>query len=219
LNAHSDDGPEQDGLALLRPSLRALAERGIERRYRRGTILIQEGEPGGSLYFIVGGRLRVYTARADGHEFTFGFHGPGEYIGELSLDGGPRSASVAVEQAALLRIVSRQAIEQAIAADPGLAFELLAKVIERARTLSARARDLALDSAYGRLAHLLHTAALPQADGTAWLADRLTQVQIAQQIGCSRPMVTRLLGDLVKGGYLRRDQKRWRLLKPLPPEW
>ena len=54
------------GLALLPPALRAVAVRGSERRYRKGTILIEEGEPGGALYFIVRGRVRAYAARADG---------------------------------------------------------------------------------------------------------------------------------------------------------
>jgi CRP/FNR family cyclic AMP-dependent transcriptional regulator len=210
---------EEDGLARLSPAMRGVAERGVERRYRRGTILIQEGEPGGTLYFIVRGRLRAYTARADGQEFTFGSYGPGEYLGELSLDGGPRSANVIVEQTAVCRIVARQTLEQCIAAQPQLAFELLGKVIHLARRLSVRARDLALNDAYGRLVQLLRDNAQPQTDGTHWMPAVLTQAELAQQIGCSRSMVTKLLGDLVKGGWLRQDQKRWRLLRPLPPKW
>ena len=209
----------ENGLALLSPAMRSVAERGAERRYRRGAILIHEGDAGGTLYFIVRGRLRAYPARSDGQEFTFGFYGPGEYMGELSLDGGPRSASVVVEQAAVCRIVTRQALEQCIAEQPALAFELLSKVIGRARDLSARARDLALSDAYGRLAMLLRDGALAQSDGTLWLPAAVTQAQLAQQVGCSRTMVTKLLGDLVKGGYLVLDQKRWRLLRALPSRW
>jgi CRP/FNR family cyclic AMP-dependent transcriptional regulator len=209
----------EDGLALLSPAMRSVAERGLERRYRRGAILINEGDPGGTLYFIMRGLLRAYTARGDGQEFTFGFYGPGEYMGELSLDGGPRSANVVVEQAAVCRIVTRQALEQCIAEQPVLAFELLSKVIGRARDLSARARDLALSDAYGRLAMLLREGALAQPDGTLWMPAAVTQAQLAQQVGCSRTMVTKLLGDLVKGGYLVLDQKRWRLLRALPSRW
>jgi CRP/FNR family cyclic AMP-dependent transcriptional regulator len=212
-------GAEEDGLALLSPAMRAVAERGVERRYRRGTLLIQEGEPGGTLYFIVRGQLRAYTANADGQEFTFGFYGPGEYLGELSLDGGLRSASVIVERAAACRIVTRPTLEQCIAEEPKLAFELLGKAIRRARDLSVRARDLALNDVYGRLAQLLRDHAVLQPDGTHWMPAVLTQAQLAQQIGCSRTMVTKLLGDLVKGGYLRQDQKRWRVLRPLPTGW
>ena len=216
-----NDAPEQadDGLARLSPAMRAVAERGMQRRYRRGTLLIQEGEPGGTLYFIERGRLRAFSARSDGQEFTFGFFGPGEYLGELSLDGGPRSASVIVEAPTVCRIVTRQTLETCIAQTPSLAFELLAKVIGRARDLSSRARDLALGDAYSRLAQLLRDAAVAQGDGTHWLPVPLTQVQLAAQVGCSRTMITKLLGDLVKGGYIRVDQRRLRLLKPLPGRW
>ena len=215
----SPSTPNDDGLSLLPAALRRVAEQGTERRYRKGTILIEEGEPGGLLYFIARGRLRAYSARADGQEFTYGYYGPGEYMGELSLDGGPRSASVIVEEAATCRIVSRQTLEACIAADPGITFELMAKVIRLARVLSVRARDLALNDAYGRLVQLLQQGSDQQPDGTQWMRDALTQEQLAQQVGCSRTMVTKLLGELVKGGWLQLDQRRWRTLRPLPPKF
>jgi CRP/FNR family transcriptional regulator, cyclic AMP receptor protein len=215
----SNTSGSNDGLALLPPSLRTVALQGLERRYRKGTILIQEGEPGGSLYFIISGTLRAYSASSDGQEFTFGYYGPGEYMGEMSLDGDPRSASVIVESAATCRIVTRATLEQCIAADPSITFLLMAKCIRLVRALSMRARDLALNDAYGRLVKLLRDGAVAQADGTLWMPAALTQEQLAQQVGCSRTMVTKLLGDLVKGGYIRQDEKRWRLLRTLPPKW
>ena len=215
----SSPTPEDDGLALLSPSLRKVAERGMERRYRKGSILIEEGEPGGQLYFIVRGRLRAYSSTSDGQEFTFGYYGPGEYMGEVSLDGGPRSASVIVEQAAVCRIVSRQILEQCIAQDPRITFELMAKISRLARVLSVRARDLALNDAYGRLIQLLRDGSELQADGSLWMRDAMTQEQIAQQVGCSRSMIANLLGGLEKGSYIRKDEKRWRTLKAPPPKF
>jgi CRP/FNR family cyclic AMP-dependent transcriptional regulator len=212
-------GLAQSAPPALHPALRAVAAQGVERRYRRGTVIIEQGDPGGTLYFIDAGLVRAYTARADGQEFTFGFYGPGEYLGEMSLDGGPRSASVIVEEPLTCRMLTRETLLRAIAADPELAFVLMAKVIERARALSARASDLALDSAYGRLVKLLHDVAGPAPDGTRLTRRALTQVELAQHVGCSRPMITRLLGDLVKGGYLRQEDRHWRLMRPLPPKW
>ena len=209
----------EDGLNRLPAALRAVALQGMERHYRKGAILMQEGDPGGSLYFIVSGRLRAYTSSAEGHEFTFGYFGPGDYLGELSLDGQPRSASVIVDAAAVCRTVSRALLEACIAQDPAITFLLLSKVARLVRALSVRARDLALNDAYGRLVQLLRDGAEPQTDGSHWMTMALTQEQLAQQVGCSRTMVTKLVGDLTKGGYMQLDQRRWRLLRPLPLKW
>jgi CRP/FNR family cyclic AMP-dependent transcriptional regulator len=199
--------------------MRQLAERGELRRYRKGTLLIQEGELGGTLYFIEAGRVRAFSMDEDGEEFTFGYYGPGEYLGELSLDGSPRSASVIVEQALACRFVTHAEIRAAISEHPEIAFELLQKVTHRARVLSTRLRDLALHSCYGRLVALLAEQSEPQPDGTRLLREGTTQREIAMQIGCKRPMVTRLLGDLERGGYLRREEGRWRVQRALPPKW
>ena len=72
----------------------ALAAQGVHRHYRRGALLIQEGDVGDTLYIVLKGRLRAYVADATGKELTLGVYGPLEYVGEMSLDGGPRSASV-----------------------------------------------------------------------------------------------------------------------------
>ena len=204
---------------LWPPALQRMAQRGQIGRRKRGSILIEEGEPGGSLYFVVEGLLRAFTARPDGQEFTFGFCGAGEILGEVSLDGGNRSANVTVEEAVVYRWVTRPLIEQCIAEEPALAFELLGLVTRRARHLSVRARDLALNDAYGRLVLLLRAGSRPHDAGSLCMAYPLTQEQLAQQIGCGRPMVSKLLGDLVKGGYLRNENRLWVTCKPLPARW
>ncbi len=221
--AHAPVTPAADPFGHFTPRLSQLARQGQVRRYRRGTLLIREGEPGGSLYFVLSGMLRAYTAREDGQEFTFGFYGVGETLGELSLDGGVRSAHVTVETPAECSHVDAATLRRCIAQDPALAFELLAVVARRARLISTRARDLALTDAYGRLVVVLRTGSVPQPDGTACMAYPLTQEKLARQIGCSRTMVTRLLGDLVKGQYLRQEQREqgrvWVTLRPLPARW
>jgi CRP/FNR family transcriptional regulator, cyclic AMP receptor protein len=209
-----------DPYLLFQPPLAALAAQGAIKRYKRGLILIQEGDPGGDMYFVLAGRLRTYTANEDGDEFTFGFYGAGETLGEMSLDGGTRSASVVVEEAAVCAHVDRATLKAGIAQDPELAFELMGLLIRRARMLSDRARDLALTDVYGRLSLLLRASARQQPDGTLRLPYPLTQLQMSQVIGCARPMVSKLMKDLVQGGYLRQDStergRLWTIVRPLP---
>ena len=119
--------------AALSESLRALARRGEIRRYRKNTLLIEEGDHGDTLYLILAGRLRSYSTGDRSREITYGVYGPGEYLGEMSLDGGPRSANVITLEASTCAVITRTTLERHIAEHPGFAFELIGKLIRRAR--------------------------------------------------------------------------------------
>jgi CRP/FNR family cyclic AMP-dependent transcriptional regulator len=205
----------------LGDSLRALARRGELRRYARGSLLIQEGDLGDTLYVILDGRLRAFSVSlASGREITYGSYGPGEYVGELGLDGGPRAASVIALEPSVCAVVTRATLERHIAEQPGFAFELLTKVIRRARAATLTARQLALNDVYGRLKALLEgLAGPPQADGRRALAERLTHQEMANRIGCTREMVSRVMRDLARGGYIDDAGARLAILRPLPARW
>ncbi len=200
--------------------IEALAALGVERRYRRGALLIQEGETGDTLYIVLQGRLRAFVADNQGRELTLGMYGPLEYVGEMSLDGGPRSANVEAAEASTCAVVSRATLLDYIAAQPEFALELMARLIRRARLATDSARSVALIDVYGRLVRLLNEMARePDERGERCLRERLTHQQMAQHLACSREMVSRLLKDLETGGYIAvRDRWIW-LTKPLPARW
>jgi CRP/FNR family cyclic AMP-dependent transcriptional regulator len=208
--------------AVMTDSLRTLAACGDLRRYRKSTVLIEEGERGDSLYIILSGRLRAYSAGPNGRELTHGVYGPGEYLGEMSLDGGPRSASVDTLEASTCSVVTRQTLHEHIARHPDFAFELLSKIIRRTRAATLSAKQLALNDVYGRLRLLLDALSVKQADGSRRTSERLTHQEIASRLGCSREMVSRLMKDLDRGGYIRVEGANAAgitVLRPLPPRW
>jgi len=203
----------------LSDSLRALARRGELRHYRRNTVLIEEGERGDTLFIILSGRLRAYASDDRGREITYGIYGPGEYLGEMSLDGGPRSASVVTLEPSECAIVARQTLQYYIAEEPAFAFELLAKVIRRARAATLSAKQMALNDVYGRLTALLNELAVERPDGERVIEARLTHLDMASRLGCSREMISRLLKDLERGGYMLTEGKTWRIPRALPARW
>lgn len=195
-------------------SLRALAARGVARNYRRGTLLIEEGSQGDAIYLVLSGSLRVYGCDARGREVTYGIYGAGEYVGEMSLDGGARSASVITEQNSRCVMLTRASLLAHISEHPEFAFELLTKVIRRARAATLSTKQLALNDVYGRLKALLETATLTTDEV------QLTHQAMAQRLGCSREMVSKLVKDLELGGYLMRvSNGRYRKLRALPARW
>jgi CRP/FNR family transcriptional regulator, cyclic AMP receptor protein len=203
----------------LSPALNALARRAVPRRYRKGVILIQEGEFGDTLYIVLSGRIKVFSLGPNDREITFGLYGVGEFVGEMSLDGGPRAASVITVEPTTCVVITRPTLLEHIALYPEFAFELLSKVITRARTATRDARNMALMDSYGRLVALIDDLAVPQEDGTRRLVSRVTHAEIASRIGCSREMVSRLLKDLERGGYTSTIGRGLHILKPLPNRW
>jgi CRP/FNR family transcriptional regulator, cyclic AMP receptor protein len=207
-------------LNVLPPALRTLAARGTPRSYRKGTLIIEEGTQGDTLYLLLAGRVKAFSSDARGREVVYGVYGPGDYFGEMSLDGGPRSASVMAESACICAMLTRQTLLDHIRAEPQFAFELLARVIRRARMATQSARSMALLDVYGRLVQLLESLATESAAGTRVIDARLTHGELSARIGCSREMVSRLMKDLTQGGYLSVTRGKTTLSRGyLPPRW
>jgi len=212
--------PDSTTLQHVRdPMVRELAIRGILRSYSTGTHIIKEGDKGDSLFVILTGKVKVYVSDRDGRDMVLDFHGPGDYIGEMALDGKPRSASVAAVEPTTCSIVTRDALRSAIAANPDVAMSLIATLIERARMATDNVKNLALMDVYGRVARLLLSIAKEQPDGRLIVPERMTQQDIAERVGSSRDMVSRIFKDLTAGGYITIADRQITINRKPPPRW
>lgn len=206
-------------LAALEPSLGRLAARGFLRNYRKNSIVLNEGDTGDSLFVILQGQVKVYATDENGREITYGTIVAGDYFGEMSLDGGPRSASVMTLESTLCSLVSRSLVQQHLADEPAFALALVGQVIRRARAATETARQMALLDVYGRVIHTLEGQHGPASHAAPIQLTQITHQQIASRVGASREMVSRLLKDLEKGGYVELGIKRITLKKKLPARW
>jgi CRP/FNR family transcriptional regulator, cyclic AMP receptor protein len=211
--------PRPDRASALPPHVQKLADLGVQRRYRTRSLLIGEGDEGSVIYIVLSGRLRAFVSDSRGREVTLALHGPGEYVGEMSLDGGRRSASVEAAEPTVCAIVTRETLLHYIASDPEFTMGLILRLIRRARLATQSARSMALLDVYSRLKGLLEMRADAQPDGRRRIAERLTHQAIASEIGCSREMVSRLMKDLASGGYLSIDRRALVLERELPARW
>jgi CRP/FNR family cyclic AMP-dependent transcriptional regulator len=210
------DSPIPEGMAT---GLRGLAEAARKQRYDKGALIIEEHDAGNSMYILLRGRVKVFSLDEDGREITYGIYGAGDYFGEMALDGGARSASVMTLEPSECAVVHLTELTACLQRDPVFAMTLIKRIIARARAATAAARSMALDSAYERLARLF----AEMADGKLGIEPvRLPDIshqELASRIGTSREMVSRLLKDLEKGGYVETGIRKIVLLKKLPMRW
>lgn len=220
MSAASSPGSATDELiAVLSPSLRALALRGHVRSYKKSTIVLSEGDLGDTLFIILRGSVRAFSTDENGREITYGTIGTGDYFGEMSLDGGARSASVITLEPTTCAVITRAAVREHLAEEPEFALELVAQVIRRARLATETARSIALLDVYGRVVATLEGEQGPARPEAPIVIAPITHQSLASRVGASREMVSRLLKDLEKGGYIELGIKRITLRKKLPARW
>jgi CRP/FNR family cyclic AMP-dependent transcriptional regulator len=200
--------------------VRTLAEHGVVRKFPKGAIIITEGDPSDSIYVILSGRVKVYLTDGDSdrREVVLNICGPGTYLGELAFDDAPRSASVMTLEPSTFSVVSGKQFRDFVIASPDAAMHLVRDLIRRVRALSENVRNLALLDVYGRVAHLL--LGLAEEKEGQFIIDRpYTQQELANQVGCSREMISRIFKDLVAGGYIKLEGRRIRIQQTLPKRW
>ena len=130
------DNPLMSGLDDK--ELDAVAKCVVPWHYRKGDVVIREGEPGECLYIVRTGRVRVEKT-AKGRRITLAELEPGSPFGEMSLlDTFPTSATVSALEDTELLSIGRLDLNVLLNWDP-----LLASKLWRSFThvLSLRLRD------------------------------------------------------------------------------
>ena len=221
--------PEENGMTgespstiqlkdIADPFVRELASLGRVRTYPKNSVFITEGDSSDSLFVVLKGKVKVFVSDNEGHEMILDTHGPGEYVGEMALDGNPRSASVMTLEPTTFSVVARDPIREAIRQNPDFALEMIAKIIDRARLATNSVKHLALLDVYGRVARLLLEMAVDK-DGKLAIPEKITQQEIAERVGASRDMVSRIFRDLTAGGYITVENRIITINKKPPSKW
>ena len=107
-------------LADLGPdAIARMAERVELREARRRDVVYLPGDPGRSLFFVHGGRIKVSKVTRDGKSLTLAYHGPAELFGDSCLlDGGPRTEMAEAVENALLSEIDRVHFEAGVLTRP-----------------------------------------------------------------------------------------------------
>jgi CRP-like cAMP-binding protein len=195
----------QQALACLPAADReAIARVARARRWPSGAGIHRRGEESGELVLITRGRVRLSVLAPGGNALSLRHAGPGSMIGEVGVLGGgphPDDAAAITEVEALA--VARSDIHRLRAERPAIAGALIAALCERVRSTSDQLESIALYGVEARLARLL----LAHAGGASPFHPvdlGLTQTEVAELIGASRPKVNQAFARLEAAGAIRR---------------
>lgn len=179
---------------------------------KRGRQIFFQGDPGGHVYCLRSGRVKISRLSPEGKELILDIIVPGEIFGEIL--GGDEAAQDTMAEAledALLCVVPRKMFEQLLRVHHDMAFRLTKLIGIRLKRIESRIEDLVFKDVQGRLATVL--LQLARDHGTKdsrgiLLRPRITQQQLAALIGASREVVNQTLGDFRRQGLIAFEGRR-----------
>jgi len=197
----------------------AIAGHGITRTFRKGCVVISEGDEALALYILMSGRAKVYTTTDEGKEIILRLLEPGQYFGELTLlDGATRSASVMATEACSMLVLQKSKFTDCWLTRPELCLKLLKHLSGRVRELTEDLKRVGSMDVYQRLRGLLLDLATQHGKRLV-VTQRLTQQDLGNRICASREMVSRIFRELAAGGYITLDGRQIVINRALPERW
>jgi CRP-like cAMP-binding protein len=179
-----------------------------ERRYHKGDTVFHQGDPGGCLFLVISGRVRIFLSSADGREATVRFYGPNSAFGEFSvLDGQPRSASAAAVDDVTTLVLYRDDFMALLRQHFELAERLFTMLTERLRYTTSYSERLAFISVPGRVASVLLQLSAVEADPLKPARLDLTQEDLAKFANTTREWVNRSLREFADAGLIQVERK------------
>ena len=114
--------------------LEHLARRFIDRNYKVGEAIVNQGQGGEGFFIIVSGKAEITRQRADGAAIVVNQIGPTDFLGELALlDDGLRTASATVTEPVQCLVLTRWDFLGVLKEDADMAIAILQELARRFR--------------------------------------------------------------------------------------
>lgn len=197
---------------LPAPAVQKLSETVELREVRRRQVIYLPGDPGASVFFVNGGRVKISKVTRDGKELTLAYRGPGEIFGELCmLEGGPREEMAEAMENAMITELARDEFEKLVQAYGMLGYRLTKAMLQRRREVENKVEQLLFKDVNAKLAELLlrlgNEYGVQSGRGTL-VALKITHQEMANLIGSTRETVSLTLSMFKKKGLIQTDGRK-----------
>ncbi len=167
-------------------------------------IIFRQGQPADSVYFLLGGKVRLGVASHEGKEAIVATLGPGEFFGEGCLAGQPfrMMTAVGVGDCRLAR-VEKPTMARLIHEQPAFAEILVTRLVTRLIRYEADLVDQLFNSSEKRLARLLLLLShFGNRSKTETVVAGVSQEHLAQMVGTTRSRINYFMNKFRKLGFI-----------------
>lgn len=193
------------------PALSELAQAMSLRQYERGEVIFWENEPCAGLYMLRSGTIKLFKVSPQGRELILQIFQAGATFNEVPVfDQGLNPVSVGALETCQVWLLERNAIRTALHDHPELCQAVIWNLTQNLRMLVGKVEELSFYQVTNRLARLLCEMEPEMLVGKG--APRITQDQMAAQLGTVREVVARALRELEQSGAIQVNRRHIRIL-------
>lgn len=187
---------------LNESELEILLSKGQKKSFPKNKLIIDDGDRSSSAYIINSGKVKVFLSDDQGKEIVLSYLEAGEYFGEMALiDQEERSAAVMTVEDSELTEISQKSFRECLRTHPEVAERIMLGLVSRLRDADKMISSLALQDVHERVANMLAKLAVKK-DGKLVIDDKPTHQHIANIVGASREMITRILKNMSTDGHI-----------------
>lgn len=184
-----------------------LSRRLVPRRFSSSQIIFHRGDPGGLLYIISKGKVKITYSTPDGQEALLAIFGAGDFFGELALlDDSPRSATAVALESTETLTLHRDEFIRYISDNPDFALHVLHTLAQHIRRLNNQLSDIFFLDLPARLARQLLQLAEQHGRQTKdgiLIELSLTQTDLAEMTGATRVSINKALGRFRRSQWVK----------------
>jgi len=175
--------------------------------FKSGNLIVSEKAPGKMLFFVISGRIKIYKTTAAGHIKVLSYLNKGDIFGEMVIfDGGLRSASAEAMAGCRILIIRAKDFKEFASSNISVLLKIISTLIGRLKKADDEIRSLAYNTVISRTAFTL----LEFADqygvrngDKIHINFPLTHAEIANNVGSSREVISRVLSKLEDLRYVK----------------
>lgn len=198
--------------ALPEDERRDVMRLGRRRRFGRNEVIFHEGDPGDTLHVLLKGQVAVRVTTPLGDVAMLRVLHPGQVFGEFALiDAAPRTATIVALSSTETLSLHRQHIDELRRSHPHIDELFLGEIVAEVRRLSSLLLEVMYAPVdkrlYRRLAELTRDDA-----GDGPVTVELTQEDLAQLTGTTRPTINKALRSAEAAGLVKIERGRIEIL-------
>ncbi|MET1247214.1 MULTISPECIES: Crp/Fnr family transcriptional regulator [Sporolactobacillus] len=201
---------KQDGLnntcMFSKQSLQALKSVMTVTTYKKGVNIFWEGDHADKLFYMLGGRVKLFKSAYDGKDLVLHYFMEGDLFGEIGCLGSvENSFTAATVTECTVGIISEKDLEPLLLSNASLSFEFMKWIGMMGQYTQIKMRDLIFYGKNGALAstllRMIHGYSRTDEDGIHYTIS-LTNSDLAQLIGSTRETVNRMLQSWKSDGAI-----------------